>query len=154
MRFALLADAAAVINNNLSPYAACAGNVLDPIVTGLMVLATKGIERETIAASEKLQKARRRSNKPPIPSYDRVNTALYVTAWSLGKTRVRGAERGGTHASPVPHLRAGHLRTYVSGRQTFVSDTLVNVSAATRQAFKSGKGDLSGLGLNRSHYEV
>jgi hypothetical protein len=48
---------------------------------------------------------------------------------------------GGTHASPVPHLRRGHRRVYEDGRQTWVRSCLVNCrSLEEAQA--------------RDHYEV
>ncbi|HEY2617480.1 MAG TPA: hypothetical protein VGI78_09105, partial [Acetobacteraceae bacterium] len=145
LRFITDQVARAQINDGGTPGSAAAANVGDPLMTALLILNTRGVERETIAASEKLQKARRKSGKLPIPSYQRVNAAPYVTAIQMrGKARARGEDQGGTHASPVPHLRIGHPRTYADGHVTFIRDTLVNVEASQRAEFLR----------TRSHYTV
>ena len=125
---------------------AAAGNVIDPLMIALLMLNTTGVERETVRASEKLQRARAKSGKRPIPPYQRMTeTELYVTALTAGgKRRARGEDQGGTHASPVPHLRMGHPRTYANGQTTFIRETLVRVSPEARAAFQS----------SRSHYTV
>jgi hypothetical protein len=54
----------------------------------------------------------------------------------------------------MPHLRRGHLRTYASGVQTFVRDTIVNVTDAERADFRARqRADSASLG-QRSHYVV
>lgn len=131
------------MNNGIPPANAAAGNVLDPLMCALLILSTRGIERRTITVSEKLQKARRKNGKPPIPPYDQVLSAPYVTAIMARRARGRHAPRGGTHASPIPHLRMGHPRILASGVQTFVRDALV---AMTDDAKKAWAG--------RSHYAV
>lgn len=131
-------------NNGLSPAQAAAGNVLDPLMTALLILSTRGIARETVTVPDKLQKARAKNGKPPIPPYDRVFSAPYVTAIQARRARGRAEPKGGTHASPVPHLRMGHPRTYASGVQVFVRDALVNMSDDARRAWITG----------RSHYAV
>jgi hypothetical protein len=131
--------------NKQGPAEAAAANVLDPSATALLILSTRGIERETVTASEKLQKARRKNGKPPIPPYDRVQSQPYVTAIEARRARGRSEPKGGTHASPIPHLRMGHPRTYASGVQVFVRDALVNMSEEARKAWITG---------SRSHYEV
>jgi hypothetical protein len=135
---------AEAINTGGKPENAAAGNVLDPLMTALLILSTRGIARETVAAPDKLQKARRKNGKPLIPPYQRVDSAPYVTAIQNRAARGRAPSQGGTHASPVMHLRMGHVRTYASGVQTFVRDAIVNASEATRAAFTIG----------RSHYTV
>lgn len=126
------------------PGTAAGGNVLDPVAGALLILSTRGIVRETVRFSEKLQKARAKHGKPPIPPYDLVNSTPYVTAIENRRKKGRSMPKGGTHASPIPHLRMGHLRTNPSGRVSFVRDSLVNMTEATKQAWQSG----------RSHYEV
>jgi hypothetical protein len=123
---------------------AAAGNVLDPLMTALLILSTRGIPRETVRADDKLQKARAKNGKPPIPPYERVISAPYVTAIQNRLARGRDISRGGTHASPVGHIRMGHSRTYASGVKTWVRDALVNMTDDAKRAW---------LG-NRSHYEV
>lgn len=132
-----------VMNQAMDPQYAVAGNILDPLMTALLILNTRNVERETIAVSPKLNRARARNGKPPIPPYDLVHTGLYVTALMRGR-RGRGEDQGGTHGAPVPHLRMGHPRVYRSGIRTLIQDTLVNVPPEVRAEFKS----------KRSHYTV
>ena len=53
----------------------------------------------------------------------------YVT-YILDKTKPIGKPRGeflgGTHASPKEHIRMGHKRTYSSGKEVWVKETIVN----------------------------
>jgi hypothetical protein len=131
------------INNGDSPGGSAAGNVGDPVMLALMILNTRNIVRETIRAPAKLNKARLKNRHEPIPPYDVVHSAPYVTAIANRRSGVRGEDQGGHHASPIPHLRIGHPREYASGRTIFIKDTLVNAGETARDAF-----------LNRSHYEV
>jgi hypothetical protein len=127
------------------PLGTAAGNVLDPVMTAITILATNGVTRETIHAPDKLQKARVKSGKKPIPPHERVLSEPYVTAIMQRRVpSLRGADKGGTHSSPVAHLRRGHLRTYKTGQKTLIRDTLINVSADVRASFK----------LTRSHYVI
>lgn len=131
--------------DNMAPPNSAAGNVLDPVMTALLILSTRGIPRETVRVSDKLQKARVKSRKPPIPPYERVMSAPYVTAIQNRKAKGRNITAGsGTHASPIAHLRMGHPRVYASGVKTWVRDALVNMTEEAKKAW---------LG-NRSHYEV
>ena len=139
------------MNNGGTPQTAAAGNIGDPVMTALLILNTRNIERETIAVAAKLNKARAKSGKPPIPPYDRVHTQPYVTA-ILGSGQRRSAGPGtGSHASPQFHIRRGHPRHYsaerwkgAAGKSIFIPDTLVNATEEQRAAFKT----------NRSHYRV
>jgi hypothetical protein len=131
------------INHGIGAERAAAANLADPLMTALLILNTRGVPRETIKADTKLNKARSKNGKPPIPPYEFVYSKEYVTAlMSRGKGR-RGDPQGGTHASPVPHLRMGHSRTYASGAMSFIQDTMVRVSPEARAAFKA----------QRSHYQ-
>lgn len=140
-----LPGAEAMVNNGAPAVNAAAGNVLDPLVTALLILSTRGIPRETIAVSAKLQAARRKARKLPIPPYERVISAPYVTAIQNRLMRGRSLPRGGTHASPIAHVRMGHIRQYPNGRQAFVRDALVNFTDEARAAFAT---------VGRSHYAV
>jgi hypothetical protein len=131
-------------NNGDTPQASAAGNIGDPLMTALMILNTKDIERTTIRAPDKLQKARSKSGKLPIPPYDRVNAAPYVTAILSRRKAGDRVDLGGHHASPVPHIRRGHPRVYANGSSTFVRDTLVNVANGARDEFLR----------TRSHYNA
>lgn len=124
-----------------------AGNVVDPLMTALMILATDGIDRRTIPAPVKLNKQRaKHPGRFPIPPYDVVDTGPYITALQAKRTPRRKSEPlGGHHASPVMHLRRGHPRTYESGRRTWIRDSLINATPQAREAF---------LVRQRSHYQV
>lgn len=119
------------------PDKGAAGNVLDPLMTGLLILSTRGILRETVRASDKLQRARAKSGKQAIPPHDRVETSAYVTAIETRFTRGRTPSQGGHHASPIPHLRVGHDRHLADGRITFVRDAMVNFSDEARAATRT-----------------
>ena len=131
-------------NNGASPQAAAAGNLGDPLMTALMILHTRNIERTTITVDDKLQKARQKAGKPPIPPFERVNTAPYVTDILNPRRPQQKNERGGTHKSPQPHVRLGHVRHYANGTRSIIRDTLVGVDEEARAQFRSA----------RTHYAV
>jgi hypothetical protein len=131
------------INNGMTPEEAAAGNVLDPLMAALLLLNAEGVGRVTVGPSEKLARARIKNRKPPLPSHIEVNSAPYVTA-ILARRAGRKAAQGGHHASPIPHIRRGHVRVYASGTRTIIRETLVNVTDEARATFVS----------KRSHYEV
>jgi hypothetical protein len=66
---------------------------------------------------EKLQKLRRIRSKKPLFTYK----IITIT----GKKK-ESQPRGGTHASPVTHLRRGHWRHYKSGKRSWVEAALIN----------------------------
>jgi hypothetical protein len=132
-------------NDGQAPEKSACGNIADPAMLALLMLGTRNVQRETIHAPEKLNRARLRNRKPPIPPYERVHSVQYVTAIAnRGARQERGDDHGGTHRSPVAHLRMGHPRSYVSGRTIFIADTLVNVPKDQRETFKA----------TRSHYDA
>ena len=131
----------AEMNNNGDIPGSAAGNLLDPLMTGLLLLSTDGVPRRTISVPEKLNRARQKSRKPPIPSHEEVGSAMYVTALTARRGH-KGPGLGGTHASPVPHLRRGHTRVLASGVRCFVRDSLVSMSAEAKALYA------------RSHYVV
>ena len=83
-----------------------------------MILATKGVPLHKVIPSEKQQRARVKKGRPLLPVVTKVDTHRYYEA-------MQNTEKG-THASPVPHLRRGHIRNLADGRQTWVRDTIVN----------------------------
>ena len=108
---------------------AAAGNLIDPVMTCLLLLATDGIEVATIEAPFKLNKHRIAAGKPVIPSHYEVKAAGYVTALTQRRTRRHGAPTG-HHAAPLPHLRRGHLRRLHAmhgGGTVWVRDAVVNL---------------------------
>jgi len=144
MRFVADDQWRSVQNLGKSPYEAASSNIGDPVMACALILATRGIARETIVASDKLQRARAKNRKPPIPNYDKVHTAPYVTAILARGKREKGNGLGGHHASPQFHIRRGHPRDYATGKSIWIMDTLVNATEDQRSNFKA----------NRSHYVV
>jgi len=132
------------INNGGSPENAAAGNIGDPILTALLILSTKNVVRETIPAPERLNRQRLRKKRFPIPPYDIVHTKPYITAIQNIKATSKGEWQGGTHNTPVPHIRRAHIRHYESGGTAMIDETLVNVPEEQRRQFK----------FTRSHYTV
>lgn len=105
-------------------------NLADPVLAAILLLATDGIAVDKIEPSPKLAKARMKNGKPPIPSYWQAHTQAYVTALAARGTRTARPEGtpSGHHASPVPHLRKGHIRhkhEMHGGGTVFVRDALV-----------------------------
>lgn len=96
----------------------------------LMILNTEHVPIETVVPSEKMNKARIRRGKEPLPGYTHVHAEDYITALT-GRIQATPNKvgQGGTHASPVPHLRRGHRRWLDADhtRSTWVRDCLVNV---------------------------
>lgn len=102
-----------------------ASNVCDPVMAAILLLATDGVAVDRVTAPPKLQRARMKARKPALPGHWHVRTADYITALQAKSARGRSEPRGGHHASPVPHLRRGHLRTLADGRETWVRDCMV-----------------------------
>jgi hypothetical protein len=132
------------LNQHKTPEGAAAGNLFDPLLTVLTLLQVRGVPRETVRVDEKLQRARARSGKPRLPSYQRVDSTGYVTALLAKQSPHRRLSDGGTHASPRWHLRRGTVRSYPSGKKSVIMDTLVNVDPEVRAAFKAGTMDIVG----------
>jgi len=108
-------------------------SVADGVASLSMILATRGVETEVRQPNDKLQKARIKRGKPLLPRITHVNTEKYYKA-------MENVEKG-HHASPVPHLRRGHIRRLGEDRTTWVRDTIVNC-----RTLSDSKG--------RDHYEV
>jgi len=146
-----LPGASEIVNQGRDPIYCVSGNILDPLMTGLMILNTLNVLRETVPAPAKLNKHRRASGKPEIPPYERVNAAPYVTALTA-RGREKSDPQGGTHGTPLPHVRRAHLRTLPTGQMKLIHETLVNVDPEVRATFKA-QGSLP-ADLERSHYRV
>jgi hypothetical protein len=105
-------------------------NLVDPVAAAMLLLATDGVAVDRVVPSPKLNKARVKNGKPIIPPHWRVNTGPYVTALSARGKRTHGEGGQGHKASPVPHLRRGHIRhlhVRHGGGTTWVRDALVLV---------------------------
>lgn len=84
-----------------------------------LMLNTRGAKIRVEAPSPKLQAKRAAHGKRPLPYVTYVNSEHYYVA--LDNTEARGH-----HASPVPHLRRGHLRHLSNGHVIWIKDMLVN----------------------------
>jgi hypothetical protein len=100
-------------------------NSLDPIVTFLRLLADASIPVVLKPAPEKLNKARMKAGKEPIPSHYEVQTRDYVSMLQAHK-HAKPAAKGGHHASPRSHWRRAHKRTLASGKVVTVRSSRVN----------------------------
>lgn len=69
-----------------------------------MIINTKGVPKERTEPPRKPNKVRAAKGLPLLPYTTRVSTTLYMAAENSGG--------GGTHASPRPHRRRAHIRTY------------------------------------------
>lgn len=96
-----------------------------------LVLATKGVRKETMSAPKFINQQRVRKGKPRLPSVTHIDFKAYDAA------RAAGASKS-THASPVPHLRRGHIREW-HGRRIWVRDCIVNGSDEMREAHRREK---------------
>jgi hypothetical protein len=105
------------------------GNLAEPVMAAMLLLATDGVAVEKIDPPAKLNKARVKARKAAIPSHWRVATEGYVTALSQRGKR-RSEPGNGHHASPIPHLRRGHVRNlseYHGGGKRWIRDALINL---------------------------
>jgi hypothetical protein len=100
-------------------------NSLDPLVTMLRLLADASIPITHAEPPVKLNKARAKHGKDPIPGHHTVHTREYVTAYTTARPSGRTAQ-GGHHASPVAHWRRGHLRHLKSGTVVPVRSSKIN----------------------------
>jgi hypothetical protein len=90
-----------------------------------------------VSPDPKLIRAREKRGRVPIPSHDVVKSEPYVTA-------LLARQGPKMHASPITHLRMGHIRNLPLGKKTFIRDALVNGTDEAKAAFAS----------TRSHYFV
>lgn len=88
--------------------------LLDIVLGTTVLMSTKYVVLRPEPAPDRLNKAREKKGRLPI------GAKIFV---SFAKTLPN--VRGGTHASPVPHWRRGHLRTLADGRVVPVSPTIV-----------------------------
>ena len=78
-----------------------------------------------VEADDKLNKARVRRGKPPIPSYWKIKSPKPTVLVPRSVPKPATA-KGGTHASPRPHDRRGHARNLKSGRTVWVRECKIN----------------------------
>lgn len=99
-------------------------NSLDPLVTMLRLLADASVPITHTETPVKLNKARAKIGKFPIPGHSVVHTRDYVAAFTTH--RGKHASKGGHHASPIAHWRRAHARHLSSGKIVSVRSSKVN----------------------------
>jgi hypothetical protein len=94
------------------------------MLTATAILSAKGTKREIVSAPAKLNAARAKTNKPPIPQH--VVISIGEVFDNNGKAHAFG------HGSPRPHLRRGHIRQQAHGpqhserKQIFINPIRIN----------------------------
>lgn len=108
-----------------------------------MILNTRNIPKTVERRDKHEDRKREQKGLPRIGGITHIGTRAYETA--LRETQAM--ERTGTHASPRPHLRRGHIRTYEDGKKIWVHATIVNGSdqakivAREKYAVRTGNAD-------------
>lgn len=97
-----------------------ADRIIEVVTCLVAAFSVRGVEGERVEAPEKANRDRVSRRKPPIPSFTGVRRLTLPKA-----APVKAAHKGGTHASPVPHHRAGssfmRLGALVTRRATVVN---------------------------------
>lgn len=95
---------------------------IDFVLGTTALLGSKSTIKVDDPAPERLNKARAHKGKPAI------GRTITIRLDRHGQV-----ERNGTHASPIPHWRRGHIRRLSSGKMTPVPPTLVNWSLGDKK---------------------
>lgn len=90
----------------------------------IAILNTHGCSIDLKRAPGVTNARRKRLGKGALPAHHDVDASEYVTAL---RATAGSADRGGTHASPIPHLRRGHERVLSDGKRIWVRSALINV---------------------------
>lgn len=98
----------------------------------IAILNTRGCSIDHKQAPKLENHRRTRMGQQPLPAHYRVDATEYITALG-GTSPARNA--GGTHASPIPHLRRAHERVLADGRRIWIPSALVNVRSEGDIAF-------------------
>ena len=115
-------------------------NIMQPVLATMLLLSTEGIDHQRHTTNDKVNKRRVKDGKRPIPEHYAINTGPYITALTMTHAQRKALHQGGTHASPVPHLRRGHIRNLNAmhgGGTTWVRDALVNLRDPTAPLTRS-----------------
>jgi hypothetical protein len=100
----------------------------NPLVMFLRFLNDASIPLSRVLPSEKLNHARIKAKKAPIPHHHKADLSDYITTIQghTPKSSQKGASKGGTHAAPIAHWRRGHDRHLRSGNTVKVRASKVN----------------------------
>lgn len=109
-----------------------------------MMLNTRNVPKTIEPRDKHEDRKREQKGLPRVGGITHIGTRAYEAA--LRETQ--NMERTGTHASPRPHLRRGHIRTYEDGKKIWVHATIVNGSDQTkivaREKYAVRAGDADG----------
>jgi Ser-tRNA(Ala) deacylase AlaX len=92
------------------------------------LLSAKGIERESVTPKEKVNQKRIAQGRAPFSAYTVIRLSKYRTA--------KGIPHGGTHVSPIPHFRRGHVRTLETDRKVIVRPCFVMADPGSMPTYK------------------
>lgn len=98
-----------------------AGSFYPPAIA---MLNTRGCSVDLKRAPSVTNEKRKRQGKHPIPAHFDVDASEYFSA--LNST-ANTTNLGGTHASPIPHLRRAHERVLQNGKRIWIPSSLINV---------------------------
>lgn len=84
------------------------------VIASLMTLCMKSMNREQVDITAALNKRRAERGRSELVPYT-IITNPQASGSAIG-----------THASPMPHWRRGHIRRYKNGRTIVIEPTLVN----------------------------
>lgn len=90
----------------------------------IAVLNTRGCRVDLKRAPAIKNAKLKRQGKHTTPAHYHVDATEYFSA--LGAS-AHASNRGGTHASPIPHLRRAHERVLASGERIWIPSSLINV---------------------------
>jgi hypothetical protein len=94
------------------------------VILSLIADARSPVAR--VEAPDKLNKARAKRGKPPIPPYWRIEPPKPTVLVPNAARDAVATKSGGTHASPRPHERRGHPRHLSGDRTVWVRSARVN----------------------------
>lgn len=106
-----------------------AGSFYPPAIA---MLNTRGCSIDLKRAPTIVNAKRTRQGKRPIPAHYEVDASEYFTALRSG---ANAEASGGTHASPMPHLRRAHERVLANGKRIWIPTSLINVRSEGDIAF-------------------
>lgn len=111
-------------------YAACFDTSVRELAACIAMLSAKGTERSEVVASPEINRKRARLGRPALLSYTCIRIAP-----------LRGRkDGGGTHASPRPHMRRGHIRRLRDEKITIVRPHFVMADPGVAPIYRVKNG--------------
>jgi len=91
------------------------------------MLMFKGLKKSEITIPARLNRKREQRGERKLPSYTVIDTRHYYE---------KTGHQGGTHASPRPHFRRGHVRVLPAGNKTIVRPCFVMAETAQMPTYQ------------------